>query len=368
LLAEFIRQLDPTRPVTSAVNGLGPDKDPYFSTLDLSGYNYSFGGDHGRESIFRIDHKRVPERIMYCAESYPLTAFGAWMDVLDNPYVIGDFVWTGFDYLGEASIGWLGYLHKGSFYPWNHAYCGDIDICGWKRPQSWYRNVLWNTGKQLSIFVKPPEPSFEENPERMDWSKWHWQDVTDSWNWEGYENQPLEVEVYCAYDAVELFLNGNSLGRIETSRENEWIARWKVPYAAGSLRAIAYMGPDQVETDELLTTGDPDVLAMKADRSSIRADGQDLSYIEVELLDKDGNRSISAENLVKFDLEGPGKIVAVGSSNPMSAESYQSPFRKAYKGRCLVVIKASDQAGEIILSASSEDLQSASITVKTMKN
>jgi len=365
MIAAFIRQIDPTRPVTSAVNGLGPDKDPYFATLDLSGYNYSFGGDHGRESIFRIDHERVPDRIMYCAESYPLTAFGAWMDVLDNPYVIGDFVWTGFDYLGEASIGWLGYLHEGSFYPWNHAYCGDIDICGWKRPQSYYRNVLWNTGKQLSIFVKPPEPSFEENPDRMDWSKWHWQDVTDRWNWEGHEGEPLEVEVYCAYDAVELFLNGVSLGRKATSRENEWIARWTVPYAAGSLKAIAYRGGEEAETDELSTTGAPELIRLTADRSNIRADGQDLSYVSVEVLDRDMRRNTTAENLVTFTLEGPGKIVAVGSSNPMSTESYQASFRKAYQGRCLVVIKSTDQSGEIRLSASSEGLESDAVNIET---
>jgi beta-galactosidase len=365
MLADFIRQLDPTRPVTSAVNGLRPDKDPYFATLDLSGYNYSFGGDHGQESIFRIDHKRIPERIMYCAESYPLTAFGAWMDVLDNPYVIGDFVWTGFDYLGEASIGWRGYYHIGSFYPWNHAYCGDLDICGWKRPQSWYRNVLWNTGKQLSIFVKPPEPSFEENPDRVDWSKWHWQDVTDRWNWEGHEGEPLEVEVYCAYDAVELFLNGVTLGRQASSRENEWIARWTVPYAAGSLKAIAYRGGEEAETDELLTTGNPVSIGMKADRSSLEADGQDLSFVEVELMDMDGNRSVTAGNQVDFELEGPGKIVAVGSSNPMSTESYQAPFRQAYQGRCLVVVRTTRQAGEISLTARSEGLQTATLILET---
>ncbi|NJO68992.1 MAG: hypothetical protein HC830_06610 [Bacteroidetes bacterium] len=111
MLVDYVKQLDSTRPVTSAVNGLGPDKDPYFANLDISGYNYSFGGDHGKKSIFEIDHKRVADRIMYCAESYPLEAFGAWMDAEKYPYVLGDFVWTGFDYLGEASIGWRGYPH-----------------------------------------------------------------------------------------------------------------------------------------------------------------------------------------------------------------------------------------------------------------
>jgi len=204
-----------------------------------------------------------------------------------------------------------------------------------------------------------------ENPDRMDWSKWHWQDVTDSWNWEGYEGEELQVEVYCAHEAVELFLNGESLGKQNTSRENEWIARWEVPYVTGSLKAIAYRGEEEVESDELLTAGDPEVIRMKADRASIQADGQDLCYIEVELLDQDGNRSVQAGNLVNFDLEGPGDIVAVASSNPMSTESYQAPYRMAYQGRCLVVVKSTEKPGDIRLSASSEGLEAGTINIQT---
>lgn len=363
MLAAKIREMDPSRPVTSAVNGLGPDKDPYFATLDLAGYNYSFGGDHGRESIFRIDHKRVPDRIMYCSESYPLTAFGAWMDVLDNTYVIGDFVWTGFDYLGEASIGWLGYPHEGSFYPWNHAYCGDIDICGWQRPQSYYRNVLWKSGHLLSIFVKPPVPSFEENPNRKEWSKWHWQDVVDRWNWKGYEGKPLQVEVYCAYEEIELFLNGQSLGRKESNRGTEWIARWKVPYEPGKLKAVAYNGNEATDTCELITASDPVKIELTADRSVISADGQDLSFIMVELLDSEGNLNKTAENLIHFEIGGPGSIIAVGSSNPMSPESYQRPRRKAYRGRCMVIVRSTEETGEITLTATSGDLRSGALTI-----
>jgi len=132
MLGDFIRDLDPTRPVTAAVNNLRPDKDSYFATLDVAGYNYAAGGDHNKKNLYAQDHIRLPNRIMYGAESYPLEAFGSWMDVLDNSYVIGDFVWTAFDYIGEASIGWRGYMQEANFYPWNLAFCGDIDICGWK--------------------------------------------------------------------------------------------------------------------------------------------------------------------------------------------------------------------------------------------
>ena len=363
MLAEFVRDLDPTRPVTSAVNGLRPDKDPYFATLDIAGYNYSFGGDHGKQSIFEIDHNRLPNRIIYCSESYPLEAFGAWMDVIDYPYVIGDFVWTGFDYLGEASIGWLGYPHEGSFYPWNHAFCGDIDICGFKRPQSYYRNVLWNAGQQVSIFVKPPEPSFKTNPGKKDWSKWEWQDVVAEWNWGGYENQPLEVEVYCAFETVELFLNGESLGKKETNRGTQWIAKWEVPYKPGILKAVAYEGTKEAGSRELVTAEDPNNIRLSADRAKIKADGQDLSYITVDLLDSNDRRHPKAENLIRFEIEGPGSIIAVASSNPMSVESYQQPKRKAYKGRCLVIVKSTRESGNIIIKASSTGLQSARLII-----
>ena len=209
IVGDYIRKLDPTRPVTSAVNDLKPDKDPYFSTLDIAGYNYASGGDHNQQDIYETDHERVPERVMIGTESYPLEAFASWMDVMDHPFVIGDFVWTAFDYIGEASIGWRGYLQKQDFFPWNLAYCGDMDICGWKRAQSYYRDVLWKED-QLSVWVTPPQPSFETNPERQSWSKWHWSDAVDDWNWKGYEGRTMEVNVYSSCEQVELFLNGKS--------------------------------------------------------------------------------------------------------------------------------------------------------------
>jgi beta-galactosidase len=272
MLAGYVKDLDPTRPVTSAVNDLKPDKDPYFSTLDIAGYNYASGGDHNQESLYRIDHERVPGRIMFGSESYPLEAFGSWMDVIGNKFVIGDFVWTAFDYIGEASIGWRGYWQKQDFFPWNLAFCGDIDICGWKRPQSYYRDALWREN-QLSIWVKPPVPSFKENPDRQPWSKWHWLDASDDWNWPGYEGQPLEVSVYSSCDQVELILNGNSLGKKPTNIATKYIASWMVAYRAGILKAVGYKGNRQVAAAELHTAGVPAVIKLTADRKRNKAGG-----------------------------------------------------------------------------------------------
>jgi beta-galactosidase len=364
MLGDYIRLMDPARPVTSAVNDLKPDKDPYFATLDVGGYNYASGGDHNQKSLYNSDHMRVPERIMAGTESYPLEAFGAWMDVIDNPYVIGDFVWTAFDYIGEASIGWRGYPQEKNFFPWNLAYCGDLDICGWKRPQSYYRDALWKDN-QLSIFIKAPQPSFEPNPKRESWSKWHWFDVVENWNWKGFENRPMEVNVYSSCEEAELFLNDKSLGKKKTNRSTEFKAVWDVPYQPGVLKATGYHGGKPINTAILQTAGDPVRIRLTADRNEITADGQDLSYITVELLDDKGIRNPAAENLVKFDIEGDGKIAGVGNANPISTESCQANERKAWQGRCLVIIKSGYEGSKIVVKALSGNLEQASVIVNS---
>jgi beta-galactosidase len=364
LLGNFVRKTDPSRLVIAAVNNLNLKKDPYFATLDIAGYNYGSGGDHLNENIFMGDHDRVLSRIMIQTESYPLEAFKSWMDVLDHSWLLGDFVWTAFDYIGEASIGWLGYWQKQSFYPWNLAFCGDIDICGWKRPQSYYRDALW-IPNQLSIFVKPPKPSFEENPNRMPWSKWHWYDAVADWNWKGYENQPLPVSVYSSCEEVELFLNNKSLGKKETDRSTEFTAKWDVPFQTGELKAIGYRGKTEVNSTKLLTAGDISQIKLTADRNMIKADNHDLSYVTVELTDIKGVRNPKADNLIKFEIDGPGTIVGVGNANPVSTESYILPLRKAWQGRCLVIIKSENQPGEINLKVISDGLPSNEVTIKS---
>lgn len=360
-LASYIRSIDPARPVTSAVNDPKPDKDQYFAALDVCGYNYASTGDPA-SGIYEKDHTRVPERVMVGTESYPLTAFQAWMDVIDHPYVAGDFVWTAFDYIGEASIGWRGYWQKQDFYPWNLAFCGDIDICGWKRPQSYYRDALWKEN-QLSLWITPPVPSFPTNPERESWSKWHWIDATDSWNWSGQTGKPLEATVYSSCDQVELFLNGKSLGRKTTNRSTEFKASWQVIYQPGTLKAVGYKRGKKANVTELKSAGEPAKIKLSTDRHEIKADGQDLCYVSVEVTDAEGIRNPVAENQIIFNIEGPGKITGVGNANPVSTESCQSDKRKAWHGRCLVIIRSEMKEGRIILKASSSGLDSAVVEI-----
>lgn len=365
MIANYMKLLDPTRPTTAAVNGLSPDKDPYFAALDISGYNYAVGGDHNKETIYKDDHQRVPNRIMYGAESYPLEAFGNWMDVLEYPYVVGDFVWTAWDYIGEAGIGWMGYPQKSNFFPWNLAYNGDFDICGWKRPQSYYRDVLWMEN-QLSVFVQAPEPSFPDfNKDLADWSKWHYDDVVDHWNWEGYEGKIVDVDVYSSCDKVELFLNEKSLGKKPTNKYTEFKTTFKVPYALGTLKAVGYNGRKKIKTVELKTATAPVSIKAIADRTEIKADGQDLSYVTIKLIDKNGVRNFKSEDLLNFEIEGPGKIVAVANANPRSLESYEASQRKAWRGRAMVVIKSTRKPGIIKLKIKSNDIKTSIININT---
>jgi beta-galactosidase len=278
--------------------------------------------------------------------------------------LIGDFVWTAFDYIGESSIGWRGYFQKQNFFPWNLAFCGDLDICGWKRAQSYYRDVLWNKDK-LSIWVTPPEPSFTVNPERQPWSKWHWNDAVDDWTWKGSEGRLLDVNIYSSCSQVELFLNGKSLGKKITDRSTKYIAVWKVPYETGILKAVGYSGDKRISEAELRTAGEASRIKLTADRKKIKGDGQDLSYITVELTDKDGVLNPKAENTVLFDISGPGSVEGVGNANPASIESYQLPKRKAWRGRCMIVIKSDTTPGKVIVRAASTGIQTAVIEIES---
>ncbi len=354
--AEYVRSLDPTRPVTEAVCGSNfpwEDFDKYFDNLDVCGYNY-------KRDKYVSDHGRAPDRLMCATESFPMEAFEYWMAVLDYPWVFGDFVWTGYDYLGEAAIGWWSYDGEPKqLFPWTVAYCGDLDLCGFKRPQSYYRDVLWKTGSKLSIFVHNPEPTFGARKNVA----WGWDDVHASWNWPGREGRKMKVDVYSGCERVKLFLNGKSLGEKRTSRKTKFKASWRVPYAPGTLKAIGYEGAKQVAQWELKSAKEPAKVKLSAERKTIRADGQSLCFVSVEVLDKSGVRHPNANNLVEFKIEGPATLAGVGSGNPVNVASFQRPQCRTFEGRCIAVIKAGRKPGRITLTASSRGMVSDRVTV-----
>jgi beta-galactosidase len=224
---------------------------------------------------------------------------------------------------------------------------------------------LWKKD-QLSVFVTPPSPSFAQNPNRQSWSKWHWFDDVADWNWNGSESLPLQVKVYSSCERTELFLNGKSLGSKEVNRETKFAASWQVPYQPGTLKAVGYKGKKIVATRDLITAGEPVRIKMTGDRTEIRADGQDLCYVTVELTDAKGIRNARAENLVNFRVTGPATIVGVGNADPISLESFTLPQRKSWQGRCLVILRAGREGGTVRLSASSPGIEGADFEIQVV--
>ena len=232
---------------------------------------------------------------------------------------------------------------------------------GFKKPRSYYRDILFNNENKLSVFVVTPVASFEGGGNSL----WGWDDIKQSWTWPGYEGKNLTLVVYSACDSVQLILNDKVIGTKTTSRKTEFKATWQVPYEQGTLKTIGYIKGIKTAESKLVTAKEPAKIHLTADRANIKADGQDLSYVTVEITDKNGILNPQFNNLINFSIEGDGKIVAVGNSNPTSVESFQQSYRKAYEGKCLVIIQSNNKSGQIILHASSKGLTSDRILINT---
>lgn len=356
-LANFIRKLDPTRPVGYGAHP-GWWTPQLWEALDVCGYNY-------RNDLYRKDHIEYPKRCILGSETFSLRAFETWSGATENKHIIGEFIWTGMDYIGESGIG---YQDGGSKFPLNTACCGELDICGNKKEKSYYRDILWNNDTLLHIAVR--ERMKQGDPVRL--SPWGWPAAKSSWTWpDARSNWPdkcgedVQVDLYSACDEVELRVNGRMIGRNTTSRATRYMASWVIPYEPGTLEAIGYIKGKKAASQTLRTAGDPARIRLTPDRKRINADGYDLSFVSVEVLDGRGMLHPNADNEIQFAIKGPGKIVGVGNGNQWSVESFQADRRKAYNGRCQVVIKSAGKSGGIVLTAASKGLKSATAVIAT---
>jgi len=366
LLAGYVKAIDKTRPVTSAMTTWNEGWsifDPMMAEHDICGYNYQL-----HESV--KDHQRVPTRVILQTESYPREAFKNWSAVQNQDYVIGDIVWTALDYLGESGIGrWYypgepkGEHWERDFFPWHGAYCGDIDLTGWRKPISHYRNLLWNDTEKLYMAVKEPNPDNGQIKETM-WSVWP---TWESWTWPGCEGKDMQVEVYSKYPKVRLYLNDKLISVKQTTIEQEFKAVFTVPYAAGTIKAVGVVDNKEVESKVLKTAGIPAKMSLKADRQKILANGQDLSYVIVELTDAQGNLLPNADQQLTFNVDGPGVIAGVDNANLKDPDPYVSHTRKAWKGRTMIVIKSKHNVGNITLTASCDGFPDAVTIIKSTK-
>ena len=267
----------------------------------------------------------------------------------------GEFVWTGFDYIGEPTP-----------FPWPavSSYFGIVDLCGFAKDRFYLYQSQWTDRPMVHILPH--------------------------WNWPGLEGKAIPVWCYSNAETVELLLNGKSLGQQrmgqgklqslvideqidpETGKrqpvtvQTGWLhLAWDVPYQPGVLKAVAKRGGQIVASDEVATAGPPARIALSVDRSRIQADGQDLAFFTVRALDAAGHVCPDAETLVQFDIHGPGKLIAVGNGNPISHEDFQATRRKAFHGLCLAIIKAGREPGLIRLSASADGLKGDTVEIRT---
>jgi beta-galactosidase len=366
MMVDYAHKLDATRPVTSAMASWDSDWeifDPLFAVQDLGGYNYLL--HHAIE-----DHKRVPSRIILQTESYPRDAFANWKLVENNTYIIGDFVWTALDYLGESGIGrWFytgdkpGEHYQAELFPWHGAYCGDIDLLGWRKPISHYRSMLYNNNEKLYLAVRQPNKENQEIKETL-WSVWP---TWENWNWPGHEGKDIEVEVYSKYPKVRLYLNDKLLGEKETTVEQEFKANFKIPYTAGTLKAVGVLDNAEVENRILKTSGNPAKINLKADHTVLKANGQDLSYITVEINDKEGNLVANADNKLQFEIEGNASIAGIGNANLKDIDQYSGKTCNAWNGRAQIIIKSSHKTGVLKLKVSSSGLPDSFVTLQIVK-
>ncbi len=352
---------DPTRPVTAAICGMwdnpdkrwGPQTDPAFEHLDLGGYNYE-------PDEYEPDHERQPARVMACLESFPSDAYKCWDLVERLPYVVGDFVWTAWDYLGEAGIGRAYVVGEDAgaelgAWPWHIAGCGDIDLLGRRKPQSYYREALWRPGV-LQATVHRPLPAGAERQI----TRWGWPDVASHWTWPGHERETLTVEVYSSCDRVRLWLNNRDLGEQPTTRGHEHRAVFQVRYQPGELLAVGVWDA-QVVRHALRTAGDPAALRLRPDRTELRASRDDLSFIAVEVVDAAGVVVPAAQLPVTLTVRGPASLAAVGNANPLDADSFRGPTRHTWQGALQAIVRPTGEPGEVTLRATAPGMPAGEV-------
>lgn len=388
-LAKKVKELDPTRFVTQAFchfifeyednvetveeNGMvyrrlinevkeddkwGEITEKMYKHLDIAGYNYK----HVR---YGHDYKKYPSRMICGTETFPYTLFESWRETLKYPTVIGDFVWTAMDYLGEAGVGKVS-LDEEDFqsflgkYPWFISGCGDIDICGDKKPQSYYRDIVWGLRNEPIIFVLPPWYYGKKLYIKL----WAWEPVERNFSFPGYEGNKLRVFVYSDADEVELLLNGKSLGKKIAGEKVKLKTVFDIYYEPGVLEAFAYKDGKIVGIDRLETVGKPVKLKLIPEEEKISSKYGDLSFIKIIALDDFGREVLYAENKIKVNVEGVGEFLALGNSDPLGLNNFTLPEGKLYKGKALLIVKAVGKEGEINVKVEGEGLLGDEVKIK----
>jgi len=401
-LAEKIRELDPTRYVTNGVNGMlsamdtlrkmrassqeqvGPSvtngdinnmmtglgemmkrfmnseavtklTEESFAYLDIAGYNYM-------DNRYVTDKTVFPNRIIVGSETYASDIDRNWRLVMDNGHVIGDFTWTGWDYLGEAGVGKVKYPEGGKFenvysgYPTLTAMAGDIAITGYRRPVSYYREIVFGYRTDPYIAVQRPE-HYNDIAFMPPWS---WSDSASHWSWSGFEGKPVKVEVYSHTDEVELVINGKSIGRQPTGEKNRFKTVFDTIYSAGEILAIAYQKGEETGRFKLATATGEMKLLVVSDKEQV--DKDNIVFVDVYLVDNKGNLFASDNKKIRIGVEGAGELIGFANADPDTEENFYDSERTTFDGHALAVIRG-EAASIISITVNAEGLETQSLQI-----
>ena len=356
--------------------------EPFVNGLDVVGYNYM-------EDLYERDHEMFPERVILGSENFPKEIGFRWPMVERLPYVIGDFTWTAWDYIGEAGVGKTVFVEPGdpfidkcprelfpqfsSTYPWRLADDADYDITGQLRPQGAYRSVVWGSDKTFLYSYSPDQFGKVEMI-----SLWGFPDVDKNWNYEGMEGKPVKLIVLSGAQEVEVLVNGKSIGRknVETERPLPRSATFETIYEPGVIEAISYFDGVEVSRDILQTTDKPYRIQLCPEKQEMKADGNDLIYVNIDIVDKNGRvvpdaevplcAEIKHESDDKTDINESIYLAGFGTGNPITDENYTDNHTVSYRGHALAILRSGYKSGKVILSVTADGMSEASVELEVV--
>ena len=335
--------------------------EPFTNGLDVVGYNYL-------EECYDRDHELYPERVMLGSENFPQEIGYRWPEVEAHSYIIGDFTWTAWDYIGEAGIGKAFYFDKydpmaqrkpwelmppvTSYYPWRTANDADYDITGRILPQGEYRSVVWGS-KSTHLYSMHPDTYGKVEVMIM----WGFPSVRKDWNYAGYENKPIELVVFSNGDEVELIINGQSVGRKAVNKAKPekqgdaiaYSAKFETVYTPGVAEAVSYKDGVEISRDVLTTTKAAADIVITPEKTELSADGHDVLYVGIDIVDEDGMLIPEAAVELSAEVEGAGYLAGFGSGNTITDEDYTDDKTVTYRGHAMAIVRSGYESGELVI-------------------
>ena len=329
---------------------------PVEEACDVAGYNYL-------TARHEYVHKEHPDWVVVGSETYPTEIAELWRIVEKHPHVIGDFTWTGYDYLGEAGIGIFHYdperLDSGyqGWFPDRVAYCGDINLNGYRRPVSYLREIAYGLRKKPYLFVR----RVDKAGQRHDKNRWKYHDGIHSWTFPGYEGTKTLAYVLTPDPEAELFLNGVSLGKKKAGEQEGLTAIFEVPYEPGTLTVRTAGGEDT-----LTTAGAPAALRVECSKATLKKGGRDVCFITADLVDENGVTNRFEAKDIEVKLEGDAVLAGFGSANPSCEGSYSDSVWKTFDGRVMAAVCSGENAGKATLRFFMDGKEAACVNLEVI--